>query len=227
MATRPIYLPTIQGDALVEEKPIEFKWHAGLSKAQKQKSIKSLHSTASALLPFEQILEISSKSENKYGRCLSAFSLKFSLSNGHDCTIECAFQGSKVFVDGGPFIDLYGMDSRAAKKDERLKNNGALIKFKLEGSEWPLLPQTCFYDWIYINALNSNKELSDAVILYGAFSDIEFNPQKSINCQAQSAARFVALRKRDLLNRALADKEYFISLYPQHARSQLQGDFFK
>ena len=36
----------------------------------------------------------------------------------------------------------------------------------------------------------------EELIDYDAFTDIEFNPQKSINCQAKSAALFVGLVKQ-------------------------------
>ena len=44
---------------------------------------------------------------------------------------------------------------------------------------------------------------------YDAFTDIEFNPQKSINCQAEAAAVYVSLRKQGLLEEALKNKDSF------------------
>ena len=67
----------------------------------------------------------------------------------------------------------------------------------------------CFYNWLYINALNLNNDLADQVIEYDAFTDIVFNPQKSINCQAEAAAIYVSLRKQGLLTEALKDKDSF------------------
>ena len=59
----------------------------------------------------------------------------------------------------------------------------------------PLIPRTAFYDWLYINALMENADLAEQVMEYDAFTDIEFNPNKSINCQARAAALFVAMKK--------------------------------
>jgi len=222
MAQRPVFLPLEEGKSLVREFSVEFKWHPGLSVSQKQKSIQSLHQAAKKRIQKQNILEISSKSETESGRLLSAFALSFVLKNGVKTTVECAFQGSKVFKNGGPFIDLYGTDSRAAKKDQRIKDNGPLIAFSLENEEWPLSPLTCFYDWIYIHALHRNVKLSSEVLNYEAFSDIEFNPAKSINCQASSVARYVAMRKRGILDDALGDKNRFIDFYKESPIVEVQ-----
>jgi len=49
---------------------------------------------------------------------------------------------------------------------------------------------------------------------YQAFTDMEFNPKKSIHCQAYSLAMFVALKKRDLLDK-IADPVDFFELYTE------------
>jgi type I restriction enzyme M protein len=54
--------------------------------------------------------------------------------------------------------------------------------------------------------------LAAEVLGYAGFSDIEFNPKKSINCQARSVATFVALHARRQLERALSDKRAFLEL---------------
>ncbi len=43
MSERPVFEPKAEGEILVEDHKIEFTWHPGFSKEQKQKSIKSLH----------------------------------------------------------------------------------------------------------------------------------------------------------------------------------------
>ena len=45
---------------------------------------------------------------------------------------------------------------------------------------------------------------------FAGFTDIEFNPSKSINCQARSCALFVALIKRELFDDAIQSPESFI-----------------
>lgn len=127
-------------------------------------------------------------------------------------TVETAFQGSKIFERGGPYKDLIGMDSRAAKKDIRLKESGNLIGFEFFGTKFPLMPRTYFYDWVYINALQQNTELTAIVKTYAGFSDIEFNPEKSINCQAHSAALYLSLCINNQLDTALMSPEKFLEL---------------
>ena len=61
----------------------------------------------------------------------------------------------------------------------------------------PLNPKTVFYNWLYINAVLENPLLAAELLKYNAFTDIEFNPAKSINCQAKAAALFVALSRQD------------------------------
>ena len=126
MANRPIFTPYTEGLRLVEELAIEFKWNPGFALIQKQKNVTALHEAAS-LLGYTPLLEISSKSGEKLGIRLSAFNLKTTLESGMETTIECAFQGSKVFEGGGPYTDLYETTSLEAKRDERLKKAGASL----------------------------------------------------------------------------------------------------
>ena len=181
--------------------------------SQKQKSIRSLHEAAEVRIKTNQILEISSRSEIQLGKQLSAFSLAFNLDDGTRTTVECAYQGSKVFRNGGPYTDLYGLDSRAAKTDERMRRGDKLIAFSLAGQDWPNEPKTCFYDWIYINALHRQTAMASNVLNYEAFTDIEFNPAKSFNCQARAAAQYVSMSRRGILLDALNDKNLFASFY--------------
>ena len=58
--------------------------------------------------------------------------------------------------------------------------------------------------------------------------DIEFNPEKSINCQSYSAALFVSLQKRGLLERALSsEKEYIALVDDKHIREPQKGQPLK
>jgi hypothetical protein len=207
MANRPIYLVA---DKFVKRQDIDFLWFAGMAKSQKQKSIESLHDAAISDLGVDKILEISSKSKLDLGINLSAFNLKITINN-ITTTVEQVFQGSKVFEKGGPFTDLYSTTSIKAKKDERLKECGNLIEFNLLDEIYPIKPTTLFYDWLYIKALSQpqNKKYKDELITYKAFSDIEFNPKKSINCQAFSAALFVWLYKNNKLEKAIKSIDNF------------------
>ena len=210
MAERPVFVPTMTGSMLVHEIPISFLWHPGLAAAQKKKNVDELHHAAS-VRGLSPLLEISSKSELEVGRRLSAFHLKISVED-RETTVECAFQGSKVFEKDGPFTDLYWVTSREAKRDPRVRESGKLIKFRFEGRDYPITPATVFYDWLYFKALFPHREWLKKRENWAGFTDIEFNPERSINCQARSFAAFISLQKRDLIEEANASFDKFKSL---------------
>ena len=210
MAKRPVFIPLGKPDHLVNEINIDFKWNPGFAPIQKKKNVTALHDAAmkKGLFP---LLEVSTKSEELLGQRLSAFSLEIETEIGN-ISIESAFQGSKIFEQGGPYIDIYRKDSREAKKDERLRDSGELIGFSFFGKKWPLVPKTSFYDWLYIKALQSHKEYLKKLYHYKGFTDIEFNPKKSINCQARTCALFVSFLRLEVLDKALSSKEQFIEI---------------
>ena len=181
-----------------------------MATSQKRKNIIALHKAA-AIQGLSPQLEISSKSESKVGQELSAFNLKIRVE-GKETTIECAFQGSKVFENDGPFHDLYWVDSREAKRDPRLRESGRLVCFRMEEKDYPLAPTTSFYDWLYVNALYPRREWFEQLQPLAGFTDIEFNPERSLNCQARSCATFAALQQRGLLDEALESFEGFRDL---------------
>lgn len=202
----------ISDNELYLEENCEFKFYTGFALSQKQKSIVSLHEQILKKYPNSNILEVSRKSENPLGILLSAFNLKLNI-NGNSYPIENIFQSSKVFSLGGPYKDLLQVHPRDAKRDERLKSSGKLIAFELNGNTWELEPKTMFYDWLYIHALYRNKNLINNILKYNVFTDIEFNPNKSFNCQARSVAIFVSLYHKGLLEDYLHDKNLFKEIY--------------
>jgi hypothetical protein len=225
MATRPVFLPAKTGKPFVREIPVEFKWFPGLAPSQKQKSIVSLHESVRKKFEDARPLEISSKSLDPVGIALSAFNLRLPLG-GRPVSVEVAFQAGKKFERGGPYLDLLLRSSREAKKDPRLKESGRLLSFELLGEPWPTTPLTAFYDWLYLNALVANPDLADALPDYGAFTDIEFNPEKSINCQARSAALYVSLKRDGLLSEALSGKDAYLRIVASGASESAQGGLF-
>ena len=228
MAYRPVYLAK-NVPPYVECVYVEFKFYSGHSLKQKRLSIKSLHDAFKADYPEQKILEVSSKSENPLGLKISAFNLNFfHKDSGKTFSVESAFQGSKVFENGGPYVDLLEKSSHDAKKDERIQNSGSLIGFKFFGTYFPLEPETYFYDWLYINALNLNPDLAEEILQYDAFTDIEFNPKKSLNCQARAAAIFVGLSRTNLIGDALCRRENFLeTVYPKKITAQFSGKIFR
>ena len=214
MAKRPIFTPNFSGLPYVDAIDIEFKWHPGFAKSQLQKSIASLHEAAEKLNQISPILEISSKSTLRLGVSLSAFNLSLKTSKGQQMSVEGAYQGSKVFENGGPYHELYSVSSLEAKTDERLHNSGNLIAFNFCGEDFPTEPKTAFYDWLYITALFQKKrDFVKELEVFQGFSDIVFNPNRSINCQARAAALFVSLSKNGLIDEKIfRDKDYYLAL---------------
>jgi hypothetical protein len=231
MAERPIFLPSRKAHRLVEEVGVPFLWHKGMAPSQKRKNVLELHAAA-VRLGYEPLLEVSTKSEEKLGQRLSAFNLKVELEEGGVISLECAFQGSKVFEDGGPYTDIFGSESRDAKRDVRLSSSGKLIGFRFEGQDFPLIPKTAFYDWLYIRALYPYRDFLQRLQHYAGFTDIEFNPEKSINCQARSCATYVALDRLDLLTECAKSSERFMqvllpdSLEQPHSDKERQKSMF-
>ena len=211
MANRPVFSASSKAHH-VDVFPVEFVWNKGLAPSQKQKNIVAIHEGFKRRFPERKVLEISSKSLTPLGVKLSAFNLKKYVSSiGKYVPVECIYQGAKVFAAGGPFTDLYLGTSKAAKGDSRLKSSGALRSFSFEGRNYPLYPITAFYDWLYINALMENDELASETLEYDSFTDIEFSPEKSKNCQARAAALFVALHRKGLLE-CVKDFEQFVKI---------------
>jgi hypothetical protein len=220
MAERPIFVPVSGSKELVKELYFDITWHSGFSPTQKKRNIVALHQAA-ARAGYSLLLEISSKSEEKIGQHLSAFHLKVGAENIGEIRLEAAFQGSKVFERGGPYTDLYTAEGKIAKRDPRLQESGRLIGFRFNGCSFPLEPKTIFYDWLYVTAIYPHREWLERLYRYAGFTDIEFNPSKSINCQARSCALFVSLMKNDLLQKAVASPQAFtdvISHYDYHPR---------
>ena len=214
MAKRPIFIPNFNEFPYVDVIDIEFKWYPGFAKSQMQKSIASLHEVAEKSKKISPILEISGKSASDLGSKLSAYYLSLKTLKGQTMSVECAYQGSKVFENGGPYHDLYSVSSREAKIDDRLRNSGDLIAFNFCGEDCPIEPKTAFYDWLYMTALCQKKtDIIPELEAFQGFSDIVFNPNRSRNCQARAAALFVALSKNDLINeQILQDKDRYLAL---------------
>jgi len=226
MAERPVFAPSLTGPTLVRTWDISFAWSAGMSVKQAQKSIDSLHEAAKQQMRVDKVLEISSKSRDPKGVKLSAFNLMIRTKKYNQTfSVECAYQSAKVFEQGGPYKDLREKTSREAKLDPRLKESGKLVKFRLFDAEWGLEPKTAFYDWLYINALHNEPELAEYVLQHRAFSDIAFNPERSLNCQAYSAALYVALHERDLLSpEVLRRKESYLEALKGIRSAQVPED---
>lgn len=209
MAKRPVYIVSQSGAPFIRDE-LEFTYYGGFADSQKQKCVDSLHDAYKLKYGDQQIMEVSSKSKIPLGVNLSAFNLKVKTKSHEEYAVEVLFQSSKVFEKGGPYHDILHMSPRDAKRDERLRNSGDVIGFKLGKRNFPTEPKTYFYNWLYINALHKNKDLAREVLNYNAFTDINFNPKKSINCQAEAVAVYVSLSRRNTLLKALKSQEDFL-----------------
>lgn len=212
-AKRYIYMPNKESVGVIL-KEIEFEWFGGFADSQKIKCIHSLHDMAKKQ-GIEKILEISSKSEINLGKKLSAFNLEIKNKTGKIATVETIFQGSKVFANGdGPYQDLYYKSSMEAKQDERIKRSD-ISYFMYGKTRFENKPRTFFYDYVYINCLNKNPQIHSELIKFAGFSDIAFNPKKSVNCQAYSVALFVSLYLQGYTKQDLTNKSVFYDLTKQ------------
>lgn len=215
------YRPVFYGDAFGYKKHmIDFEFFTGFSLSQKQKSIQSLHKSISRNFPGRKILEVSSKSPDEIGRQASAFNLNVILKSGKEFSVEQIFQGSKKFRRGGSQLHLIDqMTSKELKKYiGKLHQVDELVSFECFGQIFPLKPQTFFYNWLYINSLHKNQLLANQIINYDTFTDIEFNPNKSKNCQAEACSIYVYLYKSNLLDFALSSKENFLQVVYQEKK---------
>ena len=216
MANRPVFA----ADDKIYVKMIntDFEYHNGFSAAQRQRSAESLHKAFMRMHPEAKILEVSSFSKEEAGTLLSAFNLHLSLKNGEKVPVESAFQGGKIFEHGGPYNDLIMAAPKDAKRDHRLHESGRITGFEFEGQHFPTEPATLFYTWLYLKALNENPELAGQLLKYDAFTDIVFNPNKSINCQAYACAVYVSLQRKKELERALTAIDFLSDILERAPR---------
>lgn len=209
MAERPVFF--IHNEKIISRQ-YTFDWFPGFAVSQKQKSIESLHTAILKTDAHAKPLEISTKSTEPLGVSLSAFHLRL-----NDYPLENIFQSAKVFENGGPYPDLLEVPPKEAKRDERLHNSGNLTAFYYQGEAFPLTPITAFYDYIYVAAVKQSLTEAQihAITSYNYFTDIEFNPAKSINTQARTAA-LIKLLLAEYGHLPEFSKEAFIQYHKEH-----------
>ena len=206
MAKRPAW--TIEnGNVICKE--FDFAWNGGFAVSQKRKNINALHQSI-AEATGQTALEISSKGEVELGNKLSAFKMKTT-----GVFIENVFQASKRYENGGPYLDLLDVAPKDAKRDERHKTSGRLLAFVRNDEDWPLEPKTVFYDYIYVLAVIENFGCELDINEYNWFTDIEFNPGKSINCQARAVAIYKLIQEKAAFN-VLNDRSAWINFHTLH-----------
>ncbi|TPR13083.1 DarT1-associated NADAR antitoxin family protein [Apilactobacillus timberlakei] len=227
MANRPVFY--VNKKNKIETIYCNFRWFPGFSYIQKNKSINSLSSAFRNKKNIDS-LEVSSSSSSETGINASAFNLVLDTKQGF-YTVEQLFQAGKDFYRNGEqsyilnnnsIDDIYNkrlknkLSKNAKYSVKILNNNDYIIGFKLFNKKFPNYPRDFYYNWIYCCALNQNVnnqiELSKQIVKYDAFTDINFNPQKSINCQAKACAIFTSLYRSNFLFKALQNPKSFLKL---------------
>ncbi|TPR15026.1 hypothetical protein DY052_06255 [Apilactobacillus timberlakei] len=203
MAIRDVFIVNKSNDFVGEQ--VKFDWYKSANKYQRKlMSVKNLHQAFYKYNDDVKMLEVSSASSEEIGKEASALNLAIKTSHGY-FTVEQLFQASKNYSVSGNHEELLNSKTglEIKKSVRSCSKNEKLISFKLFGREYPLHPQTIFYNWLYCNALWQNPELAMKIVKYDAFTDINFNSQYGINSQAQACSIFTSLCRKLQLSCAL------------------------
>ena len=179
---------------------VSFTWTSGFFLEQKQKNIQALHKAFLERYSEFRVLEVSTKSPRPVGAQICAANLTANFPEG-SYPIERLFQSAMFFEHKGPFPDLIDKDPKAAASDERMKDTGHLIGYSLFGTEYPALPKTIFFDWLYFKGLLDHPDEISTLYRFDAFTDIEYIPDRSLTCQPKASAMFSSLARANLLDR--------------------------
>ena len=207
-ATRPVFVPC-------NSAPWVESVEVGVNSRYVQRSemtsyIKRWHEAAN----ISPILECSSISPVPVGKTLSAFNLTFDTQSGRTISVECAYQGSKCFKNGGPYHDLYDTDSRSAKKDRRCRESGQILGFDFFGRKFELLPQNSFFNWLYLSTLVRRYPsiIKHLGADYNGFTDVFRAFGMNRACQAESIAMAVGLERAGVYNPDFISKKLISTL---------------
>ncbi len=201
---RPVFI-VLDKEPYFEQREIEFEFCTLDTFEGKQKNVFELHRAIKEIFPEMKVLEISTKSPDKEGTLLSAFNLKkYVVSEQKQFAVENIYQSSKVFENGKRYKDLLYMTAKQAKKDERLLKSGKVTEYIFEDEDgrekrYSVQPANLFFNYIYMTALKENEELARCLEKYDAFTDIEFDPETGVNCQAKAAAEYEGRRRNGLI----------------------------
>ena len=214
MVIRPVFSPETCriGVRVVDSPP--FSWNPGFSPLQKRRNVEALHAAIIEADAYMKPLVVSNRSSSPLGVNLSAFNLGVRLGEKL-MSVESVYQASKVFQGGiGPFPKLYCSSPYEVKKKIRDLGNTQIVAYQIGGVVWELNPTRAFYDWVYCRILHKNSKLVEGLNQFNCFTDIAFNPVKSLNCQAYAVALYLSLMVNGVLEDALSSKEAFLHYHP-------------
>lgn len=197
MATRPIYISTGNINNPFMEDNINFQWVPGYSYVNKCRRRDSLKREIAKKYDIEKWIEISSISDKDIGKKLSALNLMITLTNDNKYSVETIYQNSKIYKDN------------------------AIVGFKFRNTEFENNPYGMYYDYIYMVALYQNKEYHELIKNYYFFTDLFFNPNKSLNTQARAIAIFKTLYDNDYL-KLLEDVSEFKKYYKENVKLKIK-----
>lgn len=197
MATRPIYISTGDVNNPFTEDNINFEWKAGYSYVNKCKRRDNLKKEIAKKYDIDKWLEVSSISDKDIGKRLSALNLMLTLTSNNSYSVEDIYQNSKVYKDNH------------------------IVGFKLNNTEFENIPYGMYYDYIYMVALYQNKNYHDIIKNYYLFTDLFFNPNKSLNTQARAIAIFKTLYDNDYL-KLLEDVSEFKKYYKNNVKLKVK-----
>ncbi len=195
-----------------------FTWSPGMSATQKRKNVEALHRVIREHQPGARPLEVSTKSTEPLGIALSAFNLGVN-RHGVKFHVESLYQASKVFRDGaGPFPNLYDKRPKVVRDAIKPHTGSPLARFAWREVVWPLEPKLAFYTWLYCMALHhiQNRRLVEILLAarYSHFTDIEYNPKRTLNSQSFAVAYYVHLVQSGQADTALAGQDAFLAVFP-------------
>lgn len=197
MANRPIYLST--GNILnpYHEENINFEWVPGYSYKNKERRRESLKKEIEKQYDIAKWLEVSTISDKDIGRKLSALNLMLTLTDNSKHSVESIYQTSKIYVDNH------------------------IVKFKFRSTEFENNPYGMYYDYLYMVALYQNQEYHELIKNYYLFTDLFFNPNKSINTQARAIAIFKTLYDNNYL-KILKNITEFKNYYKENVKLKVK-----
>lgn len=200
MAVRNFW--TIKNDK-IQKGEIEFQWEPGMALSQRKKS------GANMCMQIEyhaglRTLDISRASQSDLGVKLSAFNLMYTgevLGDAYKMkTVECIYQGSKVFKNKGSMKYLYNVTSMEAKQViKKIHDVDVLVGFEFDNRIRVEEATSVFYDYLYVTALFENYHSKLDLSMYDAYADVMLG-KGIVACQARAVCIYKLLQQTNKLD---------------------------